>query len=44
MHRRIVFPGKLAPQSVSEYHADVTPLTGMLDISAHILHHLGMLQ
>ena len=33
----LFFPVKLAPQKLSKYYPDVTPLTGMLLISAHIL-------
>jgi len=33
----LFFPVKLAQQKISKYYAEVTPTTGMLLISAHIL-------
>jgi len=35
---------KLAQQKLSKYYAEVTPMTGMLHISAHILNRLSILQ
>jgi len=33
----LFFAVKLAPQKLSKYYTEVTPMTGMLLISAHIL-------
>jgi len=40
----LFFAVKLAPQKLSKYYAEVTPMTGMCLISAHILDPFRMLQ
>ena len=40
----LVFTVKLAWQKLSKYYAEVTPTTGMLRMSAHILNHFWKLQ
>jgi len=40
----LFFPVKLARQKLSKYYAEVTPTTGLLRISTHILDHFRKLQ
>jgi len=40
----LFFTVKLARQKLSKYYAELTPSTGMLLISAHILHRFRKLQ